>query len=363
MHYKSIEIKMASDELERFLKLDAANESFSRVKYAILYESSIKELLSYVCYDCAHCLDFVRYINIFEEFASKMNSDGLYFDKLRKSLYEWDKIKLYDCAIDNIENFSNKNRGLLNKFEVFKNDENKRMMYIDMNILIYILDEKLEIDRLNDYMLTSSPSILNEILLHNKDQNRCNSLLNLLKRLTNSIMVYSIDNKLEFVRKNFEYLSINKDGILSASNISEQNRLLNSKKRDLYFSKYNDKSHTRSINDKGLSGIELDDLQEILTVCSSGYTYDELKKINIYDLTHDELNHIIYTLYEVLDVIGFNKEKNEKTIRSSAHDIEHIKYASKCDVFLSADKKLCKKALEIYKFLGIKTEVKWLNEL
>lgn len=44
MHYKSVEIKLTSDKLEKLLKEDAENESFSYIEYVNLYEMGIKEL-------------------------------------------------------------------------------------------------------------------------------------------------------------------------------------------------------------------------------------------------------------------------------------------------------------------------------
>lgn len=71
-------------------------------------------------------------------------------------------------------------------------------MYIDMNILINILDRNIECNIFNDYLLTSSPAILNEILLDNKAQNRCNDLIDLLKNMTNKIMIYISSMNLMF---------------------------------------------------------------------------------------------------------------------------------------------------------------------
>lgn len=58
----------------------------------------------------------------------------------------------------------------------------------------------------------------------------------------------------------------------------------------------------------------------------------------------------------LLEKIGYYREARDKS-RARLHDVTHIIYAAYCDTFVTADKKLAKKAQAIYSLLGICTEV------
>ena len=46
-----------------------------------------------------------------------------------------------------------------------------------------------------------------------------------------------------------------------------------------------------------------------------------------------------------------------RTIRSGFYDVDHICYASKCNYFVTCDYVLSSQAMEIYRYLGCKTNV------
>ncbi len=58
----------------------------------------------------------------------------------------------------------------------------------------------------------------------------------------------------------------------------------------------------------------------------------------------------------LLEKIGFYREDKDRA-RSRLHDVSHIIYAAYCDIFVSADRKLVKKAKAIYSLLGVSTLV------
>lgn len=57
-----------------------------------------------------------------------------------------------------------------------------------------------------------------------------------------------------------------------------------------------------------------------------------------------------------LEKIGYHREDRDKS-RARLHDVSHIIYAAYCGTFVTADKKLAKKAMAIYSLLGIRTLV------
>lgn len=71
--------------------------------------------------------------------------------------------------------------------------------------------------------------------------------------------------------------------------------------------------------------------------------------------------YIVFAVYvnlaaNLLEKIGYHREARNKS-RARLHDVSHIIYAAYCDTFVTADKKLAKKAQAIYSMLGICTRV------
>lgn len=54
--------------------------------------------------------------------------------------------------------------------------------------------------------------------------------------------------------------------------------------------------------------------------------------------------------------MGYHREAKDKS-RSRLHDVSHIIYAAYCDTFVTADRRLAKKAQAIYSVLGVSTLV------
>ncbi|HFU76080.1 MAG TPA: hypothetical protein ENK66_07530 [Arcobacter sp.] len=61
-------------------------------------------------------------------------------------------------------------------------------------------------------------------------------------------------------------------------------------------------------------------------------------------------------LCDFLDFINYETDKEEKKIKSSYQDTEHLKHAWKCKYFVTDDKKLIKRGEFIYSLLNIKTQ-------
>ena len=57
-----------------------------------------------------------------------------------------------------------------------------------------------------------------------------------------------------------------------------------------------------------------------------------------------------------LEKMGYYREGKDKS-RARLHDVSHIIYAAYCDTFVTADRKLAKKAMAIYSLLGVRTTV------
>lgn len=62
----------------------------------------------------------------------------------------------------------------------------------------------------------------------------------------------------------------------------------------------------------------------------------------------ESLNHCFYTLHNILDVMNFKVDRGERAKRSALYDIEHTKYTSACDMFVTEDKRLLSRAKIIF---------------
>ena len=105
--------------------------------------------------------------------------------------------------------------------------------------------------------------------------------------------------------------------------------------------------------------------------------YKEILKNNTINFM--ELCSAIYSIAQLLNIIGLHGDsiqnknhpdavypiygkKSYKTIRSGYYDNFHLSYATQCTYFVTKDKKLFKKASEIYKFIGAQTTAILLDD-
>ena len=74
-------------------------------------------------------------------------------------------------------------------------------------------------------------------------------------------------------------------------------------------------------------------------------------------IKYENLQKVVDGLFQFFDYIGYAYDKDEKTLKSSIQDLEHVKSAIASDIFVTSDEKLYKRATVIYTLLGIKTKV------
>lgn len=74
-------------------------------------------------------------------------------------------------------------------------------------------------------------------------------------------------------------------------------------------------------------------------------------------IKYENLQKVVDGLFQFFDYIGYAYDKDEKTLKSSIQDLEHVKSAIASDIFVTTDEKLYKRATVIYTLLGIKTKV------
>ena len=79
--------------------------------------------------------------------------------------------------------------------------------------------------------------------------------------------------------------------------------------------------------------------------------YPQLKQKN------SELELVIDILFTILNLCGYNADKEEKKVVSGIHDVSHAIYATAADKFFTFDKRYAKRCQAVYYFLGAETEV------
>jgi hypothetical protein len=87
-----------------------------------------------------------------------------------------------------------------------------------------------------------------------------------------------------------------------------------------------------------------------------GLSFEEIQNLKISSYTDFDKIDKIQKLCDFLDFINYQTDKEEKKIKSSYQDTEHLKHAWKCKYFITDDDKLIKRGEFIYSILGIETQ-------
>lgn len=132
----------------------------------------------------------------------------------------------------------------------------------------------------------------------------------------------------------------------------------------------NENSSPIKINNTPSNKILIDYKERIISI-----TLKNLASLNVNDIDikkflnfneikerFDAVEMYINVAANILEEIGYYREHREK-YRSRMHDVSHIIYGAYCDIFVSEDKKIRKKAQAIYSSLNISTRVISLTEL
>lgn len=73
--------------------------------------------------------------------------------------------------------------------------------------------------------------------------------------------------------------------------------------------------------------------------------------------SYGKKEYVIEQLYRILSNCGYAREKRPNLILSGEYDVTHMIYGTYCNYFVTLDKKLYKKCLAIYYYLGVPTKV------
>lgn len=302
------------------------------------------------CMECPSCYDYIFFRKLLNKVKNESPIDR---DHLRKELHIWKITQLQDSAVGSIK------KGTQSGFNYVKYTAEKEIVYFDQNMLSdYDQNKKVEdeVESLKSkYEFCYSPSHLEEInkVLNPEDVSR---LLLKITELTGNIIVFPGAEDYFLAKEEPKYGLERVRSFPGSTESIESLKLVSSSTREIFLKKYDDEIHKKSIGNSSSVFEDLSDeaFNELLVHTHSLYRNKLDIKVH---KNGGDLLHAIYTLFNALDLLSFKIDNKDRTIKSSAHDIEHIIYATKAKYFVTKDKNLFHRAKQIFNFLGIDTIV------
>lgn len=360
IYYESLEQKFIQ-EIKIFVEtnkiIDKLNDKIDNIKKNKIDISLISE-------DFLENFNFKKVIFSDEE-KKKLNSfkQGKYSEYIKtfinngNSLFIVDVLAIYmiymgerfkEESLDLIMNISESNLNIT------------KAIYLDFNILLHFSDFKEEIDTIlkeNNGFLVYSDIHTGEISCIPENENKhitISKIKKINKTYINNIQIR--DNGL-FESDFSKTLEISKrQPILRIARII---KVLEHPKFDYKCYSENDPSNKiikfikeEKIDSKYLNNMSLNEIfrkYNFLFKC-----FCELKE-------NFEEDRIIFVIMLFMDCINYRVDKKIKTFISSFFDELHLEYAIKTGIFITIDKILGNRAIEIFKYLNVKTEVKILQ--
>lgn len=251
-----------------------------------------------------------------------------------------------------------------------------RKVYFDYNVYEHIkknnsIKELIKDEISNIYEIHYSGAIAEEVYkrkcndINNKYSEQITETNELIKYITKNRKIFSPDNRRMLM--NIEAFEICYNKVKS---IDTRDFIENRGKQGLQdYNLIRDCFNLGDLSDKSKKDIWKDDNIKIeIEACRLKFydtpfyisrvqnSYGTLKKKFIV------LQAWIEVLFKILELYGYYRDEEQRTAVSGIHDTSHIIYSSYCDIFVSDDYKLRKKAEAIYSFLGIPTKVVSLNK-
>lgn len=342
-----------------------ASALMERLLQAVLSNSSVEDIENILnnlrlmgadnivpCMECAPCYDFIFY----SQTIQKVFDGAISKESLKNELHVWRKTQLRDEALTNIK------RG--NSREDFNKrpfDASGTKVYFDQNVLsLYAQDEEIKskIDHLKEsgkFIFFYSPSNLEEI---NKIPYLDQKLLvvSALSELTGNIVILPDEKTNSFFIEDPCYGLKRIENHEGSTEALEELKLVSSRDRKMYLEKYDTAEHRQDIanNQSVFESLTDEEFGELVSLSHSSL-YD--KECFSNTTSRAEALHAVYTLSSMLDLLGYKVDTKEKTQKSSLHDIEHIIYGLDADIFVTNDRKLQSRAIQIYKFMNVDTKV------
>ncbi|MEK3685013.1 hypothetical protein [Paenibacillus sp. FSL R10-2736] len=230
---------------------------------------------------------------------------------------------------------------------------NKPLVYLDHNVMDKFHKEEEKSKRLvpgyAEIQYVYSPSHLEEIKRMNNNEEE-NSVISTIREITSSLFISHYEgSELSLAYEDPDY-GIRRVMKSEVSPDVEAYRVITTDDRKIF--------HPERTYQVYLRSLTYDQVFNHRTVAAIS------EKFQDYELTDEkgrlkQFNYVhqaIHELVKALDNLGYKTDKNH-SIKSSAHDIEHMAYAAGTDNFVTMDQKLKDRSALIYQRLGISTKV------
>lgn len=372
-------------------KLDSLYEEL-QYQESLLY---LSELAFGKCNNCDNFIDYYHNIKLLSKFLENKN-----IDLLKQEVYEWKLISANDYIINAANKVFTNGFKTIHKIGFI----DKSTIYLDFNIFDKYeknSDFKFLLDSAKEkgiYKFVCSPTHMEEICRMNNNEYEAERLKSIYK-LTDGVEIISYNGILTFCTEDLNECLVRAKKYSEMNNEAEGKNCIHVDEQSLFYNKYSSETFSKMINQSSLLEMinnssednidkkrkeELPNESEINKimhkVCFHSYKIKDFQNIYSENITYTNLHNAINSIFHIFNVLGYNSDKLTKkndmsvrypvfdkkyyrTIRSSIYDVNHVCYATKCNYFISNDKKLCKRAKEIYNFIGCKTKVITYDEL
>lgn len=305
-----------------------------------------------LCLACDACWDYNFYSGVLLDIeAAKCNASTA-----QRSLQAWNYAKNGDRALNSIEN-----PRWAPTFQRTSFATDKKIVYLDQNVAsdARLPDRKaalLQIKAMDLIQFVYSPAHLEETFKMGM-QDRQEEFLALLTELTDDATLQPTSDFIELFIESPSYSLKRVEASPEASDMVERNKILKDADRSIFFPKYQTEDHKKSIANQAdiFEKLPIDEFRDLIFHTPSSL----LSKAHYQNLSsHKDVAHAVYTLHAALDLLGYRVDKGERKLRSSVHDVEHLIYGTRSDVFVTSDEKLAARARQIYSFMGLSVAVK-----
>ena len=253
-------------------------------------------------------------------------------------------------------------------------DEKKKInVYFDQNVFSDIQEDKIKRNKIigskNKYHYFYSPYHIEDAI--KMSPLFLSSYYHKLDEISEDKIILITNDIPEFKKEKIDY-SIKRVRLFrEATKAAEEKRIYKMKLNHINYPKFDPGSHiVKKINEdikQFFSDLNADrdehkeiiqELNKILFQECHGLDGEDIISCKL-KIERNKIIDTIQKLSDFLDAINYKTEKLKESqkIKSSFHDIEHLKNAWICDYFVTSDKKLLDRARYIYSILGIKTKV------
>lgn len=315
-------------------------------------------------FDSAENIDFIT----FRKFICELVMQEKTYEDMQFKYHSYKKTMIRDSILDyrNIISAINSSPELFCRDNVNEKDIEENLVYLDYNIIIACeqdSDIRKKILEKNEVQFYYSPAHIEEIFKRKKTENHEN-ILDLLGEITNNIGVFVVEgNRLAFQKENtyFPYIRAKLCGKELNENFEEYRLLINEDKT-ISQPEYKVQKHTSFINSRDLFTDK--DARNMFDSALRKYgmnmgldDFEKLDSNEILTQKYTYLNSYIYSIMNAMMFLAYKADNNEKTIRSSLYDVEHLIYGTRCNTFVTNDHRFAERAKIVYKLLKLDINV------